>query len=489
MLNKKLLLSIFALLLLVSSCKEDNKVEPNDGLIARAGTDQQVKLGATVTLDGGASSESQSKPFDYSWTLIKKPAGSAVTLANPKTVKATFVPDEEGEYEAELTISNADGKSTDKVLISAAPAEPETLDANITAKTVLINRISNQNFPDYIVTKDIAVNAELTINPGVVIAFARDTKLTVNDKGGLLIARGQADKKIRFEGREKTKGFWAGLQINSTSGANVMEYVEITNAGAKTFTGTIKGGMALMGNTKAQISIKNCTFSANNGFGLYVGQGAALLEFANNTFKENSEAGILLDANNVKTLDENSVFTGGNGRNVVEIYSSTLEGNTSNEVKWAVFKDKTPYRIAESVGINSGWKILPGTIIEFGRDVVLRIEDGYMDASGTKENKITFRGAEATKGYWRGIIFYSPSLKNIIDYADVSGGGSIQIVSGMKANIAIYGTGARMVVKNSNISNSAGYGVYVAFHTIVNDDLESANTFKDNTQGASDRQK
>lgn len=489
MLNKKLILPIFSLFFLIVSCKDNKEVKPDGGLIARAGGDQQVKLGQTVTIDGSASSESSNKPFDFSWVLVRKPAGSSAVLTTPKTSKATFVPDEEGEYEAELTVTNADGTSTDKVLITATAAEPETLDANITAKTVLINRISNPDFPDYVVSKDIAVSAELTINPGVVIAFARDTKFVINDNGGSLIAKGEADKKIRFEGREKTKGFWAGLQINSASGANVMEYVEITHAGAKTFTGTIRGGMGLVGGSKAQMAIRNCTFAANNGFGLYIGKGASLLGFANNTFKENSEAGILLDANNVKSLDENSVFTGGNGRNVVEIYSSMLDGNTSSEIRWAVFKDKTPYRISESMGVNSGWKIMPGTILEFGRDVTLRIDNGYLDATGTKDNKVVFRGADPTNGYWRGIIFYSNSLKNVIEYADVSGGGSAVIVSGAKANIAIYGTGSRMTIKNSTISNSAGYGVCITYHTIVNADIETANLFKDNIHGPVDRQK
>jgi hypothetical protein len=488
MLNNKLLLSFITLLFLVTSCKKENEVKPDAVLIARAGADKSVSLGDTVTLDGGASSESQNKPFDYSWVLTKKPTGSSATLTSAKTVKATFIPDEEGEYEAELTISNTDGVSKDKVLITATPAEPETIDANISAKTVLINRISNPNFPDYVVTKDIAVNAELTINPGVVIAFARDTRFIVNDNGGVLIAKGEADKKIRFEGREKTKGFWTGLQVNSASGANQMEYVEITNAGAKNFTGTIKGGMVLMGNYKAQMSIKNCSFIANHGHGLYIENGVKLLGFSNNTFKENTESGVLLDANNVKLLDANSAYTGGNGRNVIEIASSILDGNMNSEIQWVLPKDKTPYRISQSIKIHSGLKILPGTILEFERDVVMQIENGFLDATGTRENKIIFRGADGTNAYWKGIIFYSNSQRNTIEYADITGGGSSAIVSATKANLAIYGTGARMLIKNCTISNSGGYGVYVSYHTIVNPDLESGNIFKDNVQGASLRQ-
>ncbi|WP_025762354.1 right-handed parallel beta-helix repeat-containing protein [Dyadobacter tibetensis] len=456
---------------------------PGADLTARAGADQQVVVGETVTLDGSSSTDGQNKPFEFSWSIIKKPTGSTVTLSSANTAKATFVPDEVGEYQAELTISNAGGKSTDKVIITAAAAEPETIDSDIKAKTLLIDRITNPNLPDYVITKNINVDAELTINPGVVIAFSRDTRLTVSDKGAF-IAMGEADKPIRFEGREKTTGFWAGVQVNSSNGGNKMEFVEIMHAGAQPLFGSTRAGMALAGNFSAQMSIKNCTFSYNKGYGLYIGEGAALGEFSTNTFKNNVEAGININAKNVHNLDENSVFTGANGRNVVEIYASILEFDLNNEITWPVFKDKTPYRISSSLSVQAAWKVLPETIIEMGREAYLRIDKGFMKAVGTKDAKIVFRGAETMRGYWRGILFSTASANNIIEFAEIRDGGSQNLVSGVKANIAVHGSAAQMSVKNNTIQNSGGYGIYVSYHTIVNNDLETVNVFKDNLSGA-----
>jgi hypothetical protein len=490
MLNKRLAICFFYLILIVTSCKNEEKVTPDNPLIARAGNDQQVKLGQTITLDGGGSTESKNKPFDFSWQLTKKPAGSKVSLVSPKTAKTTFIADEEGEYEAELTISNADGSSTDKVLITAAAAEPEELNADIKVKSILVNRISNPAFPDYIVTKNIGVNAELIIQPGVVIAFSRDTRLEINDKGGALIALGETDKRIRFEGREKTKAFWGGIIMRSSSGANEMQYVDVMHAGSKALTGTIKGGLVMTGGSAAQLSIKNSTFTVNEGVGLYVEERSVLRGFERNSFKDNSASGILLDAENVRHLDENSIFTGGNGRNAVEIQASALLGNNMTETSWAVLKDKTPYRFMGDVSIRGSWKVLPGTILEFARDRYLSVETGgYMHAVGTKDNKITIRGAENSQGFWRGILFSSNSPKNLIEYADITGGGSTAIVSGMKANVAVHGTGARIEIKNALLGNSGGYGFYISYNSICNGDMETANTYKDNAQGSVSRQR
>jgi hypothetical protein len=489
MLKVRLAICLFFLVLIVTSCKDEEKVNPDNPLIARAGADLQVKLGQTVTLDGSASTESKNRPFDFSWQLVKKPMGSKVTLQSPKTAKATFVPDEEGEYEAELTISNADGSSTDKVLITAAAAEPEELNADINVKTILVNRISNPAFPDYVVTRNIGVNAELVVNPGVVIVFSRDLKLEINDKG-IITAKGTADKRIRFEGREKTRAFWTGIINRSASSANTFEYVDVMHAGSKPLTATTRGGLLIVGGYKAQLSIKNSIFSTNEGVGLYVEEGASIRGFDSNTFKDNTASGILLDMENVGHLDANSLFTDGNGRNVVEINGSTLLANNTTETAWAVFKDKTPYRFVNNISVKGNWKLLPGTILEFARDKGLYVENnGYMHAIGTKENRIIIRGAENTQGFWRGILFSSNSPKNIIEYADIIGGGSTAIVSGMKANVAAHGTGARIEIKNSLLANSGGYGFYISYLSICNADMETINTYRSNVQGEVYRQK
>ncbi|MDB5240383.1 MAG: right-handed parallel beta-helix repeat-containing protein, partial [Spirosoma sp.] len=135
--------------------------------------------------------------------------------------------------------------------------EPLAITANITAKTTLIDRVANPELPDYIVTKSIDVNNELTINPGVVVAFERDVRMNVNDNGGLLIAKGEAAKKIRFIGLEKTKGFWMGIALYSGSNANTMEYVEVMHAGSRPIYSTTKSALFMSGGSRAQIGLKN----------------------------------------------------------------------------------------------------------------------------------------------------------------------------------------------------------------------------------------
>lgn len=478
---KALIILMFASLFFLTGCKKENDVKPAGTVTANAGADQSVQVGQTVTLDGSGSSDSEGKPLTYQWTLTRKPAKSTVTLSEATSFKPTFKPDEVGEYELELTVNSTNGKSADKVVIAASVAEPLAITASITVKTTLVDRVLNPNLPDYIVTKSIDVTNELTINPGVVIAFERDVRMNVNDNGGLLMAKGTADNRIKFVGVQNTKGYWIGLTLYSGSNANVMEYVDVMNAGSRTTYSTTKAALLLSGGSKAQIGLKNCLFSQNDGYGLYVLDGGILREFSQNTFSNNTEAGILLNAENVAKLDAASTFTGSNGRNVVEIFQSDLKG--TSEVVWPGFADKTPYRINGVFSVNTGWKLNPGVTVEMNRDAIIQVNvSGYLLAKGTATDKVVFIGADRSIPYWKGIICYSQDAKNILENAEVSNAGSVAIVSGKKANIAIYGTKALMSIKNSRITGSGGYGVFVAYGASANTDLTTANTFESNAQ-------
>jgi hypothetical protein len=111
------------------------------------------------------------------------------------------------------------------------------------------------------------------------------------------------------------------------------------------------------------------------------------------------------------------------------------------------------------------------------------LDDGYLNARGTAASRISIRGVENTPGYWRGLICFSDSEMNVFEYADISGGGSTALVSGKKTNIAVYGSQARMSIKNSKIANSTGYGIFVNYQASVNDDIEIVNTFEGNAEG------
>lgn len=61
---------------------------------------------------------------------------------------------------------------------------------------------------------------------------------------------------------------------------------------------------------------------------MYVQEGAELRQFARNRFSQHTEAALLMDAYNATRLDDASVFSDNNTRNVAEIFSSAIRGVT-----------------------------------------------------------------------------------------------------------------------------------------------------------------
>lgn len=84
--------------------------------VAQAGPAQNVVTGSAVILDGSGSSDTDTpaEQLSYRWTLSKVPPGSTSSLISANTVKPTFTPDIDGQYEVTLAVN--DGK------LSSAPA-------------------------------------------------------------------------------------------------------------------------------------------------------------------------------------------------------------------------------------------------------------------------------------------------------------------------------------------------------------------------------
>ena len=95
----------------------------NSAPVANAGVAQNVVAGNVVTLDGSASSDANSDPLTYAWTLTAKPAGSAATLSSTTSAKPTFTANLAGTYVANLTVNDGKVNSTTvTVSITAAVA-------------------------------------------------------------------------------------------------------------------------------------------------------------------------------------------------------------------------------------------------------------------------------------------------------------------------------------------------------------------------------
>ncbi|MBX2799415.1 MAG: PKD domain-containing protein [Myxococcales bacterium] len=93
-----------------------------DRPLARAGADQIVAVGASSSLDAGASQAASGEELAYfDWRLTAAPADSTVTFRSFDPT-ATFVADVEGEYRIELTVHDGSRQSaSDEVVLDAKP--------------------------------------------------------------------------------------------------------------------------------------------------------------------------------------------------------------------------------------------------------------------------------------------------------------------------------------------------------------------------------
>jgi hypothetical protein len=101
---------------------------------AEAGADQGTFVGNSVALDGSGSTDADSDPITFSWTLIASPAGSAAALTGANTATPAFVPDLPGAYVVRLVVSDPFVSSApDTVTVAVATtadfAGQQTVDA------------------------------------------------------------------------------------------------------------------------------------------------------------------------------------------------------------------------------------------------------------------------------------------------------------------------------------------------------------------------
>lgn len=97
----------------------------NSAPVANAGPDQTVERGATVSLDGSASSDADGDLLTYAWSFTSVPEGSASSLTDSTSATPTFVTDVDGTYVVGLIVNDGEVDSErDSVSIVATTPEP-----------------------------------------------------------------------------------------------------------------------------------------------------------------------------------------------------------------------------------------------------------------------------------------------------------------------------------------------------------------------------
>ena len=191
----------YELQLQVSDGESASEVPVRVGAVARnlppvadAGPDQRVRRGETAHLSGAASADPDSgpSPLDFSWSLVTRPAGSALTsgsIQGANTATPEFTPDVEGIYICRLEVTDGHQGDADNVLILFKENQPPHA-AGDTASTardtpVDIDVLANDSDPDGDPLSVLAVGqgsqGSVSINPNGTVRYHPNRGATGTD--------------------------------------------------------------------------------------------------------------------------------------------------------------------------------------------------------------------------------------------------------------------------------------------------------------------
>ena len=93
--------------------------------------------GASVTLDGSASSDANGTALSYRWSLIYRPAGSLTVLTGATTVTPKLTPDTRGLYVAQLIVSDGALDSAPVTFVLNVPNRPPVITSTPVTTAIL----------------------------------------------------------------------------------------------------------------------------------------------------------------------------------------------------------------------------------------------------------------------------------------------------------------------------------------------------------------
>lgn len=155
------------------------------------GADVTGSMGAAIELDASGSKDSEGNALSYAWSVVSKPAASALNLGAASTAKLSFQADALGTYIFKLRVTNSKGGFAEK------------------NATVLVNN----TVPNAVVVVKASYTAEPTVKP--VVAVSAGSSI-------ILDATGSTDPdgdvvSMTWEWVEKPADSKAALLINGQS--------------------------------------------------------------------------------------------------------------------------------------------------------------------------------------------------------------------------------------------------------------------------------
>jgi large repetitive protein len=348
---------------------------------------------------------------------------------------------------------------------------------------------SKQTVP-YIIDNNLSIaganTPTLRIAPGTTIQLNSGGSISVGGNGvyGQLIAEGTAEEKIFFTSNATNPqaGDWHYIHFEEGATDCILNHTMVTYGGGS----TNKGMIEITNNALVDISNSTFRYSANTSIKANIGNGFRVFEF-NSVLNENTHP-LWIAVDNIPSIGQGNIIEAPAHMGIKVGYGSNLNRVTRNTV-WE--EQTVPFYFERNIEIrnNATLTIEPGVALRFAHDRAIEVgvgnEDAKLIAVGTIEKPITFMSAASSPqaGNWRGIRFMTNTLPgSVMDYCIVKHGAGLSSYNG---NITIEPCGdGNPVIKNSEFSDSAGFGIFkkkVNSQT-GNPTLEN-NTFSNNVAG------
>ncbi|MFC1885074.1 right-handed parallel beta-helix repeat-containing protein, partial [Thermodesulfobacteriota bacterium] len=362
---------------------------------------------------------------------------------------------------------------------------------------------ANQPLP-YIIEGNVTVAgddiATLTIMPGTELRFEAGTNLLIGTNTGnygALIAQGTALSQIKFTTNDPSPapGQWRNIYFHNRSDdtTSIMEHCIVEY-----------GGLTENANIycySASPTIRNCTISNSSGHGINLAYSSSPT-IEGNTITDNDQDGIN-GSDNALPVISNNVINNNTGC-AVNIYPNAAgnssgnsgTGNGKNGIclrQGTVAVDATwvsqplPYIVEGNVSVSgediATLTIMPGAEVRFDPGTCLVIGSnsgnyGALIAQGTALSKIKFTTNDPSPqpGQWRSIYIHNRSddATTILEHCIVEYGGSTE-------NGNIYCYNSSPTIRNCEITNSSGHGIYCLDGSIP---LIADNVFNNNAASA-----
>jgi hypothetical protein len=345
--------------------------------------------------------------------------------------------------------------------LTPADCEPQVVSGDIEADTTW----DAADCPRVALDGNVRVTngATLTIEPGVEVVGRSGARLTVKS-GTTLTASGDPENPVWFYGDSDTPGYWQGIRIHSNT-SNEIDNAVVRNGGGNGLANLYLAG-------SGRVAVTNSLFERSATSGLVADSGTTLAEFSANEFRGNGEYAVNIPTTLVGSIDAGSTYAGGNGTDMVNVYSQDVESGAT----WPTLD--VPYRFAgQNHRIFAAITVDSGAQFTFGEGARVTVkEGGSLTAEGTSDSPITFEGGTGTPGYWQGIRIHSNEPANSFDNAVVAHGGA----NGL-SNLYLTGSG-RATVTNSTFQRSATAGLVADSGTTLSE--FSTNEFSNNQEAA-----